>query len=232
MSESPTAPQKLVPSTFSHQTESLVRDMILSGSLTPGQRLNEVAMSAELGISRGPLREALQRLVGEGLVTVISHRGTFIRQFDHDEIVELYELRTALETHAARLACRRASDDDLHELEEMLDETADRITGTTSKAYPSDLDFHARLLEFAQVAALTRAWVEVQQKLTLARVRSARQPIRARAALVEHLELVHAIRARDEERTVEITAEHLEHSMRSALTALNLEDGPDDGNQA
>lgn len=208
--------------TYSHQTEGLVRDMILNGSLAPGERINEVALATELGISRGPLREALQRLAGSGLVNVIGRRGAFIREFDRDELVDLYELRTAMEAHAARLACHRTEAVDLDDLQELLDQTRIRIANTKSRAYPGDLDFHSRLVGLARNPAVTRTWVETQQKITLARVRSAQQPIRARAALVEHTNLVQAIRARDEERAARLVMEHLEHSMQSALRALNL----------
>ena len=79
--------------TFSRRTEVVIRDMILDGTIPPGERLNEVALASALGISRGPLREAIQRLAGEGLLTVISHRGAFVRTFEAREIDELYDMR-------------------------------------------------------------------------------------------------------------------------------------------
>ena len=88
--------------TFSQQTEVALREMILAGEIAPGERINEVALAGELGISRGPLREAIQRLVSGGLLTVISHRGAFVRTFTPGEIVDLYGLRSALELHAVR----------------------------------------------------------------------------------------------------------------------------------
>src|SRR4051794_27841584 len=97
--------------TFVNRTEEVLRERILDGTIRPGERLNEVTLAAALGISRGPLREAIQRLTSEGLLTVISHRGAFVRTFSRAEVVELYELRAALELHAVRLACDRASDE-------------------------------------------------------------------------------------------------------------------------
>lgn len=207
-------------STVSTQAESAVRDMILEGQLAAGERLNEVTLSAELGISRGPLREALQRLAGAGLVTVISHRGAYVRTFDRDEIIELYELRTALEVHATRLLSRRGADADVSELRELLDTTRERIAVPESRAYPADLDFHMRLVALAGNSAITLAWTEAQQKITLARARSAQQPLRARAALHEHTELLDAVAEGAEDRAAALMVEHLEHSMWSALTAL------------
>jgi len=68
--------------TFVQRTEAIVREKILDGSILPGMKLNEVALASALGISRGPLREAIQHLAGEGLVTIVSHRGSFVRTFE------------------------------------------------------------------------------------------------------------------------------------------------------
>jgi DNA-binding GntR family transcriptional regulator len=215
-------------STFSARTESILRSMVLDGELAPGQRINEVALSASLGISRGPLREAVQRLASEGLLTVISHRGAFVRTFSHDEIVELYELRAALELHAVRLVCQRATAEDLNELDALLDETETRMQ-TGSHAYPQELDFHLRLVLLAGNQALMRAALENHHQISLARSMSAKQPIRARAAVVEHHELVEALKVRDLHRATDLMDRHIHHSMAGALHALGLpaEDGVD-----
>lgn len=214
--------------TFSIRTESVLREMILDGRLTPGQRLNEVTLASSLGISRGPLREAIQRLAGEGLITVISHRGAFVRTFERAEVVELYELRSALELHAARLACERASEDDLTDLEAMLDETESRMNKASRRAYPPELDFHLRLVLLAGNQALMRAAKKTQRQISLARSMSAKRPIRARAAVVEHAEVVQALRARDSKRATQLMSDHLDHSMLSALSILGLPDDNDE----
>ncbi|WP_070197607.1 GntR family transcriptional regulator [Streptomyces oceani] len=210
--------------TFSEATESVLRDMVLGGSLQPGERLNEVSLASSLGISRGPLREAIQRLVSEGLLTVISHRGAFVRTFSRPEIVELYELRGALELHAVRLACARATDAELEDLETMLADTADRMRDT-DPAYPQEPDFHLRLVLLAGNQALMRSALEVQRQLSLARSMSAQRPTRARAAVVEHGDLVAMLRRRDVEEATALMTRHLDHSMDSAIAALGLPGG-------
>ncbi|WP_255951126.1 GntR family transcriptional regulator [Streptomyces odontomachi] len=211
--------------TFSRATESILRDMILDGSIKPGERLNEVLLASSLGISRGPLREAIQRLTSEGLLTVISHRGAFVRDFSREEIAELYELRAALELHAVRLACRRATDAELDELAVMLSDTESVMRESEGHAYPRELDFHLRLVLLAGNQALMRAALEVHRQLFVARSMSAKRPARARVAVTEHGELLAVLRQRDTEGALALMSRHLDHSMHSALEALGLPEG-------
>jgi DNA-binding GntR family transcriptional regulator len=215
--------------TFSQRTESVLREMILDGTISPGERLNEVVLAASLGISRGPLREAVQRLASEGLLTVISHRGSFVRTFKHAEIVELYELRSALELHAVRLVCQRASDADLADLDALLAETETLINKTSGHAYPQEPDFHLRLVMLAGNQALMRSALETHRQISLARSISAQQPMRARAAVVEHAELLRAMQARELHTATDLMERHIRHSMDSALSALGLPSSDDEG---
>lgn len=214
--------------TFSQATETVLREMVLDGTVAPGDRLNEVAIAAQLGISRGPLREAIQRLSSEGLLTVISHRGAFVRTFSRQDIVELYELRSALELHAVRLACERATEEDLDELDSMLSDTESRIRESQGHAYPQELDFHLRLVLLTGNQALMRAAQDAQRQLALARSMSAKRPTRARAAVAEHADLVAVLRGRDAEQAARMMERHLGHSMHSALSVLGL---PHDGDR-
>ncbi len=222
--------KRLLPrdNTFSQATGSVLRDMILDGSLRPGERLNEVMLAAALGISRGPLREAIQRLASEGLLTVVSHRGAFVRNFSRHEIGELYELRAALELHAVRLAGARASERELDELDAMLVDTESRIRASDAKAYPSELDFHLRLVLLAANPALMRSALEVHRQLYLARSMSAKRPTRAREAVAEHGELVAVLRERDADRAHDLMTRHLDRSRRSAMEALGLPETEDE----
>jgi DNA-binding GntR family transcriptional regulator len=208
--------------TYSQRTEVVLRNMILEGTIAPGDRLNEVALAASLGISRGPLREAVQRLASEGLLTVISHRGAFVRTFERREIVELYEVRAALELHAVRLVCQRSTDEDLADLGAMLDETETRMSQGQGHAYPSELDFHLRLVMLAGNQTLMSSALEVHHQLSLARSISAQRPLRARAAVVEHHDLVEALKKRDIHAATDLMDQHIQHSMDSALAALGL----------
>ena len=210
--------------TFSRRTESLIREMILDGSIAPGERLNEVALASALGISRGPLREAIQRLAGEGLLTMITHRGAFVRTLEPREIEELYDLRCAYEMYACRLVCERATDEELADLDAFVLETAELMSTDADGRYPADRDFHRRLLTLAGNAMLERAALETQAQISLARTMSAKAPVRAKAALGEHADVVAALQSRSADQAVLLIREHLDHARRSALAALGYDD--------
>jgi DNA-binding GntR family transcriptional regulator len=208
--------------TFSRRTEAVLRDMILDGKIRSGERLNEVALAGALGISRGPLREAVQRLAGEGLLTVVSHRGAFVRTFERREVEELYDLRFALEMHVVRLVCERASDEQVVELNQMLDMTAEQLSSNSDAAYPADRDLHLQLIKLADHPTIANATVAVQRQISLARSMSAKGPARARQALDEHRAVAAAIAERDGDKAASLMRLHLEQARSSALSALGF----------
>lgn len=215
--------------TFSRRTETLIRDMILEGKIRPGERLNEVALASALGISRGPLREAIQRLAGEGLLTLISHRGAFVRTLERQEIVDLYDMRAAFEMYATRLVCERATDQQLADLNDFVAETAEVMHSDEAGRYPSDRDFHLRLLTLSGNAMLERAALETQAQITLARTMSAKTPVRAKEALEEHADIVSALQSRSADAAAHLVREHFDHARRSALAALGFDDDSHQG---
>ncbi|KQX74023.1 MULTISPECIES: GntR family transcriptional regulator [Aeromicrobium] len=216
--------------TFSRRTEIVIRDMILDGTIPPGERLNEVALASALGISRGPLREAIQRLAGEGLLTVISHRGAFVRTFEARELDELYDMRCAFEMYAVRLICRRADDEQLGDLAAFVADTGLAMDDSNGR-YPADRDFHRRLLALAGNTTLERAALDTQAQISLARSMSAQAPSRAKAALDEHQAIVDALRSREPDVAVRLVQQHLEHARSGALAALGFTDDPRKGNE-
>jgi DNA-binding GntR family transcriptional regulator len=207
--------------TYSQRTEGIVRHMILDGTIAPGERINEVALATALGISRGPLREAVQRLAGEGLLTMISHRGSFVRTFEQREIDELYDLRTAYEMYAARLACVRATDEQLAGLGSLLSDTGAAVS---DGSYPADRNFHVSLLALADNVTLARAAAETQAQISLARSMSASRPVRAKEALDEHTNIVSALQSRSADEAARLVREHLDRARRSAMSALGFAD--------
>lgn len=223
-----TRPDKLGRmATYARRSLEVLRDMILDGTLSPGERLNEVHLSQALGVSRGPVREAIQQLASEGLVEAITHRGVFVRSFSARELSDFYELRIALETHAARLAARYAPQDRLDELGGMLDETESSMGQDTLGAYPDQPDFHARLVRLAANPPLWEALTDVERKIRLARARSAHQPRRARTALDEHRAIVVALADRDGDHAAALLEAHLTSALNSALAVLRAAETPE-----
>src|SRR5438445_13827406 len=99
-----------------------LREEIVSNRLAPGTELQEVALSEQLGVSRGPIREAIGRLAAEGLVTVRPRRGAVVRSLSKDEFLEAYQVREALEWMAIRLAVPRLREEGVAGLPRLAEE--------------------------------------------------------------------------------------------------------------
>lgn len=114
------------------QAYGYILDGILSGSLEPGMRIPTETVADVLGISRMPVRDALRRLEGDGVVSILANRGASIAEYSHDEVIELTEMRAALEALAARVALSRIEDAELAELvhlKQRMERAAPELTG-------------------------------------------------------------------------------------------------------
>jgi DNA-binding GntR family transcriptional regulator len=220
--DSGTPSHRLARSNFRDQAAGRLREQILAGRYTSGTRLNEVEIAAEMGISRGPLREALQRLLVEGLIEVVPHRGAIVRTFTPRELREMYEFRDIVESGAARLAAARASEEGVESLRAMLVVTDELLRNSAEAPYPVSHDFHRRVVELCGNPPLQRAGIELQTQVRIARQTSGRDPDRARVALDEHREIVEAIARRDPEAAGAAMSHHLSHSL-SNVTLRQVE---------
>src|SRR5262245_25349154 len=127
-----------------------LREEILANRLPAGTELQETALAAELGVSRGPIREAIGRLAAEGLVVVRPRRGAVVRSLTKDEFIEAYEVREALEAMAARLATARLGQAGLARLEELTDAMAGHAErGEVEEFFHANAAFHATFVEAA-----------------------------------------------------------------------------------
>src|SRR5680860_567410 len=116
-----TKSERQVPEKTSVAIARAIRAAILDGRLAPGESLRETQLAESLGTSRTPIREALIMLEREGLVQGAPNRGSTVRRFDQDELEDLYNIRAALEGHAARQAAERLDDTAIAALEASCD---------------------------------------------------------------------------------------------------------------
>jgi len=198
-----------------------IREMIVSLELRPGAVIDERALMERLGIGRTPTREALRRLAQERLVEVYPRRGMFVTSVEIRDLASLTEVRSLLESHVARLAAERATDEDRGALEALLDELDTRADLDTSELMALDERIHRQVyssahnpflestLEEYYVLAL-RIWY-----LALDRTRELEQ------AVLGHRELLEAIRDGDADRAEKTMRRHVVdfgEAMRSVLT--------------
>lgn len=202
---------------LSNQAFSALVEAILRGSMAPGSRINEAEIARKLGISRGPLREALRRLESHGLVERRQNLGVFLVSLSEEDLDDLFVMRGALEGAACGLAATRISDDALRELHEMLDRHADALAASGRYVQLSvDDDFHFRIIRESGSRRLSHFLrSELYLQVRLYRLRSASKPGRSETALQEHREIVAALESRNRNRAEEAMRAHIANARKN-----------------
>jgi DNA-binding GntR family transcriptional regulator len=195
---------------------------ITSGEFEPGQKLSEAQLARQLGISRGPLREALGRLEGR-LVTRTPRLGVRVIEFDREDLEQLFLVREALEGMAARLAAERMVAEERKQLSELLDHHASQPELAAGSAYyqrSRDDDFHFTIVRGARCERLQQMLLdEVYYQLRIHRLRSSARPGRAQQALSEHREILEALYSRNPDVAEGTMRHHIRNARTSALAA-------------
>lgn len=212
----------------------LVRDQvlaaILSGELTPGQRINEPDVAAQLRVSRVPVREALRELESTGLVAARKHAGVFVRTLEPKEVSNLYELRGLLDGHAGRraaslaLPARQALVMRLKALEREMKANARRRD--VQAYYAANLAFHWAIVEATDNEPLVRTYQGIVQQLHLSRLQNLSRDIGMKVSMVEHEEIVAALGAGDAARCQALQEQHVS-AAHGRLAQLDKPDKPD-----
>ena len=189
-------------------------ELITTRALRPGQHLVESELAGQLGVSRQPVREALQRLNTEGWVDLRPAQGAFVHEPTEDEADQLLTVRTLLEAEAARLAAAGAGPDGVAALEEVC-ATGERavLDDDVDGAVAANAEFHATVMSLAGNTVLADLAAQVHRRVRWYYTPVARQ--RGKQSWTEHRELIAAISARDERRATEIMRAHTEHTRRS-----------------
>lgn len=186
-------------------------DLIINGSLRPGQRLVEGDLAEALGVSRQPVREALQRLQTDGWVDLRPAQGAFVHQPTAEEAAELLDVRAVLETHSARLAAEHATESDVKQLRTLQQEGLDALAADDVKRLvAANSALHAQITTMSGNKVLAELISQVER-----RVRWYYAPIarpRGKDAWNEHARLIRAIADGDAERASDIMRRHTERT--------------------
>jgi len=187
----PLVQRRLPRATLSVQVAERIRDDILSGAHPPGAQLNEMELALEFGVSRGPLREAMQRLIQEGLLRSEPHRGVFVPDLTEADLEDVYFVRATLEAAAVR---RIAAGDRRGAVADRLTAIAERMDGAMRAGDwggGGELDFayHRALVDAAGSERLSRTYATVQAETRLCLHRLMGGYRRSEALAVEHLRL-------------------------------------------
>ena len=214
-------PTPIVRRPLHEEAANRLRDLIVQGRLAAGVRLNERLLTAQLGLSRTPLREAFKVLATEGLVELLPNRGAIVTQMDPVRLGESLAVMGALEALAGELACRNATDAQINEIRalhyEML---AYHARNDLAGYFKFNQAIHLKIVKYSGNAVLYNIYRQMNGNVRRARYMANLSKERWDAAVREHDEILAALGARDVKRIKALLADHLAHKLASVLSAL------------
>ncbi|MFH8407426.1 GntR family transcriptional regulator [Streptomyces sp. NPDC018019] len=209
-----TVPKLERPGPLRERVYEALLELITTRALRPGQHLVESELAGHLGVSRQPVREALQRLNTEGWVDLRPAQGAFVHEPTEEEADQLLTVRTLLEAEAARLAAANAGSGGIAELEALCDQGEQAVRDdAVETAVATNAEFHAKVMELAGNTVLADLAAQVGRRVRWYHTPVARQ--RGQRSWDEHRELIAAIADRDEARATAVMRAHTEHTRRT-----------------
>ncbi len=209
----------LSPRALYEEVAELLRHRIFKRELEPGSWIDELKIAEEYGISRTPLREALKVLAAEGLVTMKVRRGAYVTEVSARDLSDVYHLLSLLESDAAGVVAKKATDAELAELVTLhgeLEEAAKPGKANADAFFAINERFHMRLLEIANNRWRDQMVADLRKVMKLNRHNSLLKTGRIDESLQEHRAILAALTARDACATVKSMREHFANGLEAA----------------
>lgn len=204
-----------------------IREAIINGTLKPRERLMEIQLAEELGVSRTPIREALRKLELEGFIVMLPRKGAYVADVSFKDIADVFEIRAALESLAAGLAAERITDEELEEMERHLVEKADAIARhDMTQLVEVDTKFHELVYRASRNDRLSMIINNLREQIQRYRSTSLAYPGRMKQSLEEHRAIVEAIQSRDSQLARQLALEHIENAESSMIEAIKKDGLP------
>jgi DNA-binding GntR family transcriptional regulator len=188
----------------------IVKEGIITRKFLPGTQLKESNLVRKLGVSRTPIREALNQLSKEGIIEIFPRKGAFVKNCTKEEVIEILILREVLEGAAARLATVQMHEGLVNKLETLFKEYR---KGSIDYAQADEL-FHSEIIQASGSTRLVGLANNLKDSLQMLDMRavSFRYPERIKESLAEHLKIIEAFRAKDAVLAEKLTREHFQHT--------------------
>lgn len=187
-----------------------VKELILNNELKAGEPIVERPLCEALGVSRTPVRAAFAELSKEGLVDIVAGRGVFVSRIRFEDMIEVYDIREALECMSVKLLTERITGEELAHLEEIVDRMK-HLTGSEFMAL--DMELHTTMARYSKNKRLAQNVNLIYSPIRLMATAAQNDPVLCGTALQEHLEILKAIRSRSVEAAVACMRRHI-HSVR------------------
>ena len=192
-----------------------LRGQIFARDLEPGAWIDETRLSAEYGISRTPLREALKVLAAEGLVTMKPRRGAYVAEMNRDDVAQIYHLLSLLEADAVGEVARHASETQLAQLTQLHDRLEKQVRQRDA-FFAANEQFHMALLDIAGNRWRTQIVADLRKVMKLNRQHSLFRQGRLADSLAEHRALMSAITARESSKAAKLMRLHFASGLEAA----------------
>lgn len=201
-----------------------MREAIIGGVLRPGERLMEIQLAEEMGVSRTPVREAIRKLELEGLVVMIPRKGAYVAEVSLKDLADVFEIRAALEGLAASLAAERVTDDEVEAMERLL-LFKEGETQSIDDIVTTDTDFHAMVYKASRNGKLVQMLENLREQIQRFRSTSLAVPGRPRDAVEEHRAIVEALAGHDAEAAKGLAEGHIASAESVMLEAIQSNRG-------
>jgi DNA-binding GntR family transcriptional regulator len=202
----------LPSATLADQAYALVKQAIFDFELMPGDRFSEAELSQATGVSRTPLRQALQQLQREGFVQVFPKSGWQVAPLDFDQFDQLYDLRVLLECHAARRLCQIEQRPQLAALADVWLVALDERSMDPDEVRQLDESFHNELVRASGNAEMARVHQEITERIRIVRRLDFTKRPRVAATYDEHARILRALTRRRADEATRLLAVHIEQS--------------------
>ncbi len=188
-----------------------IKEEITNRKLLPNTQLKESDLVEKLGVSRTPIREALNQLFKEGMVEIYPRRGSFVKNWTKEDVIEVLILREVLEGVAARIATKRLQKDSIRTLEGYFRDYRDGLIDYAQ----ADSKFHKDIILASGSSRLITLVNNLMDNLQMMDMRavSFRYPERIKESLAEHLKIIQAFKAKDEILAEQLTREHFRRTL-------------------
>lgn len=200
-----------------------LRDAIMKGILVPGQHLMELPLAHQLGVSRTPVREAIHMLELEGLVIMAPHKGARVAAISEKDLIDVLEVRTALEELAVRLACSRIEYKDLEKLEEINQKFIDACRSSRNdiiRIAQLDEEFHQLIYEVANNDKLLQLLNQMMGQMYRFRIEHIKLKERRQVLIGEHKVLIMALANRNEEAAIDAIRKHISNQEQYIMNEI------------
>lgn len=207
--------------TYHVKVADMLRDLIMTGKLKEGDKINENELCETLGISKTPLREALRVLSVEGLIRLVPHRGSFVTKPTIEEIAEMFDVMSLLEGFCAREACMKMTPKDIARLEKLHAKLEKNFEKRDQEEYiRTNNQYHSLVQKIAGNRTLNQIVNGLRKKILLYRFQSLNLTERFEHSIREHRDLLEAFKERDHTGAETLMKKHLQNQSQALETLV------------